>query len=154
MLAQASAAVVSCFPSSSTPLPRFEPSSFLPKADTRSDKHDSLGLALLQHQHIGVLPSTITNGMKEEDNYNDGPRLLQTQMSTSMPSSWVRGAILVRANSLIRGHSAIRWHLITSMADLLNENVTPVCIMLPYFLPLLLPYRPTPCIDRSTPSEH
>lgn len=95
-------------------------------ADTRSDKHDTLGLALIQHQHIGVLPSTLTNGMKEEDNYNDGPRLLQTQMSTSMPSSWVRGAILVRANSLIRGHSAIRWHLITSMADLLNENVTPI----------------------------
>jgi len=43
-----------------------------------------------------------------------------------MPESWVRGAILVRINSLIRGHSGIRWELIEKMAALLRANITPL----------------------------
>ena len=42
-----------------------------------------------------------------------------------MPESWVRGAILVRLNSLIRGHSAVRWELLEKMVALLCENITP-----------------------------
>jgi phenylalanine ammonia-lyase len=43
-----------------------------------------------------------------------------------MPESWVRGAILVRINSLIRGHSGVRMELIVKMAELLRANVTPL----------------------------
>ena len=43
-----------------------------------------------------------------------------------MPESWVRGAILVRINSLIRGHSGVRWELIEKMAGLLRANITPL----------------------------
>jgi phenylalanine ammonia-lyase len=43
-----------------------------------------------------------------------------------MPESWVRGAILVRINSLIRGHSGVRWELIEKMAALLGANITPL----------------------------
>ncbi len=43
-----------------------------------------------------------------------------------MPESWVRGAILIRMNSLIRGHSGVRWELIEKMNDLLRENITPL----------------------------
>jgi phenylalanine ammonia-lyase len=43
-----------------------------------------------------------------------------------MPESWVRGAILVRINSLIRGHSGVRWELIEKMAALLRANITPM----------------------------
>ena len=43
-----------------------------------------------------------------------------------MPESWVRGAILVRINSLIRGHSGVRWELIEKMAALLRANITPL----------------------------
>lgn len=46
--------------------------------------------------------------------------------STSMPESWVRGAILVRINSLIRGHSGVRWELIEKMVSLLRANITPM----------------------------
>ena len=52
--------------------------------------------------------------------------LLDPLSSTSMPESWVRGAIAVRINSLIRGHSGVRWELIERMADLLHENITPL----------------------------
>jgi phenylalanine ammonia-lyase len=43
----------------------------------------------------------------------------------SMPEAWVRGAILVRINSLIRGHSAVRWELLEKMVTLLHEDITP-----------------------------
>ena len=43
-----------------------------------------------------------------------------------MPESWVRGAILIRMNSLIRGHSGVRWELIEKMNELLSNNITPV----------------------------
>jgi hypothetical protein len=43
-----------------------------------------------------------------------------------MPESWVRGAILVRINSLIRGHSGVRWELVEKMAALLSANITPL----------------------------
>ena len=41
----------------------------------------------------------------------------------------MRGAILIRMNSLIRGHSGVRWELIQKMGSLLKENVTPLVPM-------------------------
>jgi len=54
-------------------------------ADTRTDKPLMLGHALLQHQHIGVLP---TSGQP--------PSILPLQdpsTSTTMPESWVRSVV-------------------------------------------------------------
>lgn len=42
-----------------------------------------------------------------------------------MPEAWVRAAILIRINSLIRGHSGVRWRFIEALRDLLCENITP-----------------------------
>ena len=87
-------------------------------ADTRTDNNLALGHALLQHQHVGVLPSSTKT--------LDALPLLDPLASTSMPESWVRGAILIRMNSLIRGHSGVRWELIEKMNELLSNNITPV----------------------------
>ncbi|TFY63807.1 hypothetical protein EVG20_g6166 [Dentipellis fragilis] len=87
-------------------------------ADTRTNNPLALGNALLQHQHSGILPSST--------HVLPALPLLDPLASTSMPESWVRGAILVRINSLVRGHSGVRWELIERMADLLRENVTPL----------------------------
>ena len=92
--------------------------SLLLKADTRTPNTLALGNALLQHQHAGVLPSST-------DVLPSLP-LLDPLASTSMPESWVRGAILIRLNSLIRGHSGVRWELIEKMAALLHANITPL----------------------------
>jgi phenylalanine ammonia-lyase len=87
-------------------------------ADTRTDQPILLGNAVLQHQQSGVLPSS----MKPLDVLP-----LQDPLSaTSMPESWVRGAILIRMNSLIRGHSGVRWELIEKMRQLLRANITPL----------------------------
>ena len=87
-------------------------------ADTRTDQPILLGNALLQHQHSGVLPSS-TGPL-------DVLPLQDPLASTSMPEAWVRGAILIRMNSLIRGHSGVRWELIEKMSTLLKENITPL----------------------------
>ncbi len=44
----------------------------------------------------------------------------------SMPSSWVRGAIVVRCNSNLRGHSAVSLPVLKAITDLLKHNLHPV----------------------------
>ncbi|KAF8070520.1 L-Aspartase-like protein [Lyophyllum atratum] len=87
-------------------------------ADTRTDQPLLLGQALLQHQHTGVLPSSAQP--------LDVLPLLDPSSSLSMPEAWVRGAMLIRMNSLIRGHSGVRWELIEKINELLSANITPV----------------------------
>jgi phenylalanine ammonia-lyase len=87
-------------------------------ADTRTDQPLLLGSALLQHQASGVLPSS-----------SDPPEvlpLLDPLASTSMPEAWVKGAILIRMNSLIRGHSGVRMELVEKMNELLSADITPL----------------------------
>ncbi|KAF5380552.1 hypothetical protein D9615_004703 [Tricholomella constricta] len=87
-------------------------------ADTRTDKPLLLGNALLQLLQSGVLPSS--------SKPLDALPLLDPVASTTMPESWVRGAILIRMNSLIRGHSGVRLELVKKMNDLLDADITPV----------------------------
>lgn len=87
-------------------------------ADTRTDEPLLLGNALLQHQQSGILPSS--------SKPLDALPLLDPVASTSMPEAWVRGAILIRMNSLIRGHSGVRLELVNKMNELLGANITPV----------------------------
>ncbi|KAJ7125080.1 L-Aspartase-like protein [Mycena epipterygia] len=87
-------------------------------ADTRTDQPLVLGNALFQLLHAGVLPSSTQ--------VPDALPLLDPLHSSSMPESWVRGAILIRMNSLIRGHSGVRWELVEKMNDLLSANITPL----------------------------
>ena len=86
-------------------------------ADTRTDQPILLGQALLQHQHSGVLPSS-----------QQPPDVLPLcdPFNSVMPESWIRGAILIRMNSLIRGHSGVRYELISKMNELLRTNITPL----------------------------
>src|SRR5215469_6737551 len=46
--------------------------------------------------------------------------------ATSMPEAWVRGAMLIRCNSLLRGHSAVRLSVIQSLTELLRQDLIPV----------------------------
>ncbi|VDC04879.1 unnamed protein product [Peniophora sp. CBMAI 1063] len=87
-------------------------------ADTRTDNTLALGQALLQHHHTGIL----SLASRDDDVLPLGDPL----STTAMPEAWVRGAILVRINSLVRGHSAVRWELLESMTALLRENIIPL----------------------------
>lgn len=43
-----------------------------------------------------------------------------------MPEAWVRAAIAVRLNSLMRGHSGVRADVLSTMCQLLKHNIIPV----------------------------
>ncbi|KAH7927463.1 phenylalanine ammonia-lyase [Leucogyrophana mollusca] len=97
-------------------------------ADTRTDDAVALGAALLQHQHAGVVVPTYAQTTSPP---SPSPRpaplpFTDPLTTTSMPESWVRAAILVRINSLIRGHSGVRPALLRKMALLLERAVTPL----------------------------
>lgn len=44
----------------------------------------------------------------------------------AMPEAWVRGAILIRCNSLLRGHSAVRVEIMQTLLKLLECDLTPL----------------------------
>lgn len=86
-------------------------------AGSRTTDFTAMGHALLQQLHIGVL--------SDQDDPSD-MLPLSDHAASSMPESWVRGAMLIRANSLIRGHSGVRWQVIEGICALIRENITPV----------------------------
>lgn len=46
-----------------------------------------------------------------------------------MPIPIVRGAILIRVNSLVRGHSGVRWKVLQALLNFLNNGLVP-CVPL------------------------
>ncbi|KAH7883201.1 phenylalanine ammonia-lyase, partial [Phlebopus sp. FC_14] len=95
-------------------------------ADTRTDDPVALGAALLQHQHVGVIvPSSASLARSAA-----GPMPLTDQpASTTMPPPWIRAAMLIRTNSLLRGHSGVRWELVEKMAEVIQKGLVP-CVPL------------------------
>ncbi|KAK9443672.1 L-Aspartase-like protein [Metarhizium brunneum] len=79
-------------------------------ANTRSADTAALQVALMQMQQCGVLSGHQSHGPS----------------STSMPEAWVRAAIAVRCNTLVRGHSAVRYQIIQMLERLLNEDYIPL----------------------------
>lgn len=93
-------------------------------ADSRTGNMRALQLALLQHQQIGILPiPPAFPATTPSRPFNSLP--LSTH-ALSQPESWVRGAMLVRLNSLMRGHSGVRFEILERMQALLANNITPV----------------------------
>ncbi|KAI4168724.1 MAG: hypothetical protein LQ343_006160 [Gyalolechia ehrenbergii] len=86
-------------------------------ADTRSNQNEALQAALLQHHHFGVLTAT-DRGLP-----STAPRSIQ---SAAMPQDWVKGTMLVRSNTIARGHSAVSFHAIETVIALLRHNLTPI----------------------------
>ncbi|KAL5003337.1 L-Aspartase-like protein [Aspergillus recurvatus] len=84
-------------------------------ADSRTDKMTALQSALLQLTQAGIL--------LESDKSDDKNALLD---SHAMPASWVRGTMLARCNSNLRGHSAVSLPILQSMVQLLQHRVTPI----------------------------
>ncbi|THH08002.1 hypothetical protein EW145_g3006, partial [Phellinidium pouzarii] len=104
-------------------------------ADTRTPEHGALGLALLQHQHSGVLPASLAataDANAADSKYSTSKSStaalpLSAPLSTlSMPPAWTRAALLVRLNSLLRGHSAASLPLLNAMGNLLAKEITPI----------------------------
>lgn len=76
----------------------------------RTRKLQLLQKAFLQHHQAGILPGLPNNFNKAH----------------ALPNDVTRGAILLRCNSLIRGHSAVGMDKIGLLAQALNRGITPI----------------------------
>lgn len=77
--------------------------------------------ALLQHQNSAVL---LPSDLGRED--AELSSSLSSLKGHSLPRTVVRGAMLARCNSLMRGHSAVRLSVIEVIATLLNRDFVPI----------------------------
>ncbi|PLW29158.1 hypothetical protein PCASD_10925 [Puccinia coronata f. sp. avenae] len=87
-------------------------------ADTRSESTQDLQMAFLEHQLSGILP--MASPSLSAGHYLSDP------MSNVMPEAITRGAILIRINSLVRGHSALRLNVLETLITLLKKKLTPM----------------------------
>ncbi|KAI8455434.1 phenylalanine ammonia-lyase [Phakopsora pachyrhizi] len=90
----------------------------LGSADTRTNNPMALQMAFLEHQISGILP--LPQATKNSLTYLTDP------MTNIIPEAITRGAILIRINSLIRGHSAVRLVVLEALLSLLNKKLTPM----------------------------
>ncbi|KAJ5766031.1 Phenylalanine aminomutase (L-beta-phenylalanine forming) [Penicillium nucicola] len=79
-------------------------------ANSRTGKVELLQKGFLQHHQSGILPG-LPNG------YNK---------AYALPEDVTRGAILLRCNSLIRGHSAVGMDKIQLLIQAMNKGITPI----------------------------
>ncbi|KAJ5365512.1 Phenylalanine ammonia-lyase [Penicillium concentricum] len=85
-------------------------------ADTRTNELIDLQTHLLQFIQSGIITAA------DKDPASNSER----EPSHVMPLSWVRAAIVARANQNLRGHSAIRKCVLESLIDLLHNDITPL----------------------------
>ncbi|KAI1616492.1 phenylalanine ammonia-lyase [Exophiala viscosa] len=86
-------------------------------ADLRTDNLINLQRALTQHQQSAIMTRD------DFDAHPDGDRELNPH---SMPTSWVKGSMLVRCNTNVRGHSAVSWKIVDTLAELIRRDMTPI----------------------------
>lgn len=70
----------------------------------------------MQMQQYGILSN-------RESQYSGSGH---SRIITEMPESWVRASMLVRCNTLVQGHSGVRFGIIEALAELLNRQCTPL----------------------------
>ncbi|KAJ5604860.1 hypothetical protein N7510_010014 [Penicillium lagena] len=85
-------------------------------ADTRTNELIDLQTHLLQFTQSGIITAA------DKDPASNSER----ESSHVMPLTWIRAAIVVRANQNLRGHSAIRKCVLKSLIDLLHNGITPL----------------------------
>lgn len=87
-------------------------------ADSRSDNHAALQLALMQ-----LTQSAITTSLERGQNFSSA---LQDIGSHAMPYSWVKASMLVRENQILRGHSAVRIEVVQNLNELICKELIPL----------------------------
>ncbi|OQE46492.1 hypothetical protein PENCOP_c001G06567 [Penicillium coprophilum] len=88
-------------------------------ANTRTRKLNLLQKAFLQHHQSGILISLPERG-------NNSYTMPHDASHHALPREIVRGTMLLRCNSLLRGHSAVRMEAIELLAQALNLGITPL----------------------------
>ena len=97
-------------------------------ADLRSLDPPGLQVALIEHVMSGLI-STATVSRNNGPTVHPNPDSALSPLfggNTLMPDAITRGAILVRTNSLVRGHSGVRYAILDAFVRFLNAKATPL----------------------------
>ncbi|THV00613.1 phenylalanine ammonia-lyase [Dendrothele bispora CBS 962.96] len=86
-------------------------------AVTRTSDRTALQRVILKNLTSGILPLETPNDENYLSSHHESTLLL--------PESWSRGAMLLRLNTLLRGHSGCRWIVIEKLHALLVNNIIP-----------------------------
>lgn len=86
-------------------------------ADSRTTDLHALQRSLLQHTQSGILIDL---------DRSTAPMINDELAYHSQPAAWVRATMLVRWNSTVRGHSAVRSELVEAILQLLCKGLTPI----------------------------
>lgn len=96
-------------------------------ADTSTNCPEALQKALIQMQLCAVLPVQAENRPADNTSHRRAVFSNGYALATlSIPEAWVRGAMLIRCNSLLRGHSAVRLSVIEALIKLLRNDIVPL----------------------------
>ncbi|KAE9378838.1 phenylalanine ammonia-lyase [Stipitochalara longipes BDJ] len=87
-------------------------------ADSRTNNHAALQLALMQHTQSAVTTSLDRGG--------ETSLPLEDIGSHAMPYSWVKASMLVRENQTMRGHSAVRVEVVQTLNELIFRDMIPL----------------------------
>ncbi|KAK1246231.1 hypothetical protein MKX08_000033 [Trichoderma sp. CBMAI-0020] len=90
-------------------------------ADTRTDETEALQDGLIRFLNAGILLPSDMGHVAHEDAASQG--ILR---SHSLPRAIVRATMLIRSNSLLRGHSGVRMNVISTIMALLEKDIIPV----------------------------
>ncbi|KAF2805110.1 putative phenylalanine ammonia-lyase [Mytilinidion resinicola] len=91
-------------------------------ADTRTSDFETLQIALQQHLNVGILLPTD----KKISNMSTAGPAADGLRSHALPVPVVRAMMLIRCNSLMRGHSGVRMSTVDAIMALLERGMTPV----------------------------
>jgi phenylalanine ammonia-lyase len=91
-------------------------------ADTRTQNFEELQSAAIQHLNVGILLQADKAQQHDAKTRPNNPLL----RSHALPAPIVRAAMLIRCNSLVRGHSGVRASVIDAIVRLLALDMTPI----------------------------
>ncbi|KAH6675786.1 phenylalanine ammonia-lyase-like protein [Halenospora varia] len=104
-------------------------------SDVRTAVAAEMSAGLMRGLHYGILSDQKPKSSIYDENISsqDLPSILSKTASlqedphsaTTMPESWVRGSMIIRANSLAGGASGVRPIIVQTILDLLNKDVVP-----------------------------
>lgn len=89
-------------------------------ADVRTNALRLLQKGLVQHQNSALLSPHDLSGVSTTHG------AASNIQSKAMPTAWVRGLMLARLNSIIRGHSAVSMPIIEMILAFLEHDITPI----------------------------
>ncbi|GAB1206085.1 hypothetical protein APSETT445_004766 [Aspergillus pseudonomiae] len=103
-------------------------------ADIRANDVLALQRVLTRELSYGLLPPGARDPRPSSDRQKSAYQAFDLSLehaaeSQHLPLPWVRAAVLLRLNSLVKGHSGVRPVIVDRLRDLLSKNIIPMVPM-------------------------